>query len=65
MMNTLLLKPLKKTNATVFKAVIKSKTFDLFSGLVMYKDNELFRLRKCLVFLFHGLNPLEARVSVN
>ena len=48
MMNTLLLKPLKKTGATVLEAVIKSKTFDPFSGLVLYKDDELLCPRFCL-----------------
>ena len=65
MINTLLFKPLKKTAATVLEAVVKFKTFDPFSGLVLYKDDELLCPRKCLAFFFYWLDPSEARISVN
>lgn len=39
--------------------------FDLFSSLVLYKNDKLFNLKKCLAFFFYWLNSLEPQVFVN
>lgn len=64
-MNILLLKSLKNIDPTIFKAVVKFKIFDPFSGLVLYKYDELLYPKKYLTFFFYWLNLLKTQISVN
>lgn len=65
MINALLFKPFKKTSSTILKAIIKSKVFDTFSGLSLYKNDQFFYLGKCLAFFLYSFNSSNVQVPVN